>query len=297
MVGAGVALLLEATFPSTLPDGLFGSATSGGAAQFAALVAALVCCSGARQAQSPGKAGWQQPRALQAGCSAADTPVSRCDSGVCLYTNMQTLPLSPCSRSGCPPAAPLLLPAPAGAHHRFAHLQTPFLLRRHPNQRWVLRPPQRRARLSSRLTNPRIQLHSRCSFAVGAAKIRQLNPGCVLANSWLDCAHPQPPARWPSMLQLTALWTLRSTPSFPPSSSFKTLWTMTRSSDALSRSSLTPAPDVEHLSRQRLLLGSRRDAAHLPLLQRASVGFSWLHAAALHGSASTRALEPVLNRT
>ncbi len=47
MVGAGVALLLEATFPSTLPDGLFGSATTGGAAQFAALVTMLVCCSGA----------------------------------------------------------------------------------------------------------------------------------------------------------------------------------------------------------------------------------------------------------
>ncbi|KAL4421451.1 hypothetical protein ABPG75_010742 [Micractinium tetrahymenae] len=45
MVGAGVALLLEVTFPSTLPGGLFGSATSGGAAQFAALVAMLVCCS------------------------------------------------------------------------------------------------------------------------------------------------------------------------------------------------------------------------------------------------------------
>lgn len=51
MVGAGVALLLEATFPSTLPDGLFGSATSGGAAQFAALVAALVCCSAALAAR------------------------------------------------------------------------------------------------------------------------------------------------------------------------------------------------------------------------------------------------------
>ncbi|KAL4432194.1 hypothetical protein ABPG77_005956 [Micractinium sp. CCAP 211/92] len=51
MVGAGVALLLEATFPSTLPDGLFGSATTGGAAQFAALVTMLVCCSAALAAR------------------------------------------------------------------------------------------------------------------------------------------------------------------------------------------------------------------------------------------------------
>lgn len=111
MVGAGVALLLEATFPSTLPDGLFGSATSGGAAQFAALVAALVCCSGARQAQSPGKAGWQQPR----GCR----PVVRLLTPQFPAVILGSAYTQTCIHCPSPPAAALA-----------ARLQRPFSSRR-----------------------------------------------------------------------------------------------------------------------------------------------------------------------